>query len=157
MKLPVEKLAAPIPKPGDAGFFGAVRKYDIHTGIDLYTEDGAKVFALRSGVVVRIENFTGPSAGSDWWEDTKSILVEDGEGVILYGELLPVQGLDVGDMVKPGELIGFVKRVLRVDKGKNPPSMLHLEYYAPGTKSSVWWVKGEDMPKNLRNPMELLK
>ena len=156
MNIPV-KTITDIPKPGDAGFFGAVRKYDIHTGIDLYTEDGANVYAIRSGVVVRIEDFTGPKAGSDWWEDTKAILVEDSEGVILYGELEPVSGLDVGDVVRPGELIGHVKRVLKVDKGKNPTSMLHLEYYTRGTRHSVWWKKDEPMPENLRNPMELLK
>lgn len=156
MKLPV-KTVADTPKPGDAGFFGAVRKYDIHTGIDLYTLDGAEVYALRGGVVVNIEVFTGPSAGSDWWEDTSAILVEDAEGVILYGELTPVEGLGVGDIVSPGQLIGFVKRVLRVDKGKNPTSMLHLEYYTLGTRNSVWWKKGEQMPDNLRNPIELLK
>lgn len=156
MTLPVEVISD-VPKPGDAGFFGAVRKYDIHTGIDLYTEDGACVHAIRSGTVVNIEEFTGPAAGSDWWEDTKAILVEDLEGVILYGELYPLRGLEVGDVVKPGELIGHVKRVLKVDKGKNSTSMLHLEYYARGTRHSVWWEKGSLMPENLRDPMELLK
>lgn len=156
MKLPV-KVIADVPKPGDAGFFGAVRKYDIHTGIDLYTEDGACVYAIRSGTVVKIEDFTGPKADSDWWEDTKAILIEDSEGVILYGELEPLCGLAVGDTVNPGELIGHVKRVLKVDKGKNPTSMLHLEYYTLGTRQSVWWKKDEAMPENLRNPMELLK
>lgn len=76
---------------------------------------------------------------------------------MLYGELTPAKDLYVGDTIKSGQLIGFVKRVLRVDKGKNPTSMLHLEYYSPGTRSSVWWKKNEAMPENLRNPMELLK
>lgn len=151
------KTIRDVPKPGDAGFFGAVRKHDIHTGIDLYTEDGACVYAIRSGTIVNIENFTGSNAGSDWWEDTKAILVEDSDGVILYGELEPASGLKVGDTVTENQLLGYVKRVLKVDKGKNPTSMLHLEYYTTGTRQSVWWKKDEPMPENLRNPIELLK
>lgn len=153
--LPV-KTIRPIPKPGDPGFFGAVRKHDIHTGIDLYTEDGAEVRAIQDGVVINIEDFTGPAAGSPWWEDTKSIIIESREGVIVYGELEPDEDLRVSDRVAVGDVIGRVKRVLRVDKGVTPTSMLHLEYYDRGALNSVWWKLGEPMPDTLRNPIVLL-
>ena len=58
MYLPVD-IIAPIPKPGEPGYFGVSRKYDMHTGIDLYTNDEEPVYALYHGTVVNIENFTG--------------------------------------------------------------------------------------------------
>lgn len=99
MNIPVE-LIREIPSPGDPGFFGARRKYDIHTGIDLYCEDGAEVTSLFDGVVIAIEDFTGPRAGSKWWEDTQAILVESTHGVVLYGELVPSPGIIVGAAIK---------------------------------------------------------
>ena len=56
--------------PDEPGWFGAVRKSDIHTGIDLYCEQGTQIVAVEDGVVVHIEGFTGPNADdpSPWWE-----------------------------------------------------------------------------------------
>lgn len=155
MNLPVD-IIAPVPKPGDAGFFGAVRKHDIHTGIDLYTEDGAAVYATYHGTVVAIEKFTGEHAGSPWWNNTFSILVENEYGVMVYGELEPLESIVVGMDVTVDMPLGYVKRVLIDDKGKNPPAMLHIELYDKGTKESVWWRLGEEKPPNLRDPSILL-
>lgn len=51
--------------PHAGGVFGAVRKYDIHTGIDLYCESGDHVYAIEDGIVVNVCHFTGPKVGSD--------------------------------------------------------------------------------------------
>ena len=75
--------------PDKEGKFGAVRKYDVHTGVDLYCESGSAVHAVEDGIVVNIENFTGPLAGSSWWNDTKSVLIEGKYGVVCYGEIEP--------------------------------------------------------------------
>lgn len=151
MRLPVDVIA-PIPKPGDAGYFGVTRKFDVHTGIDLYTNDEEPVYAIYHGTVVAIEKFTGEHANSPWWENTFSILVENEYGVIVYGELIPVEGLAVGDQITEDQRIGNVKRVLKRDKGSNPTSMLHIEYYTKGTRESCIWQLDDPQPSNLLNP-----
>lgn len=136
------------------GQFGAVRKYDIHTGVDLHCPVETLVPAIEDGIVVAIEHFTGVNAGSPWWHDTQAVLVEGVSGVILYGEVRPLVDLD--QRVRKDEIVGSVLRVLKNDKGK-PLSMLHLELYKPGTRASVWWKHNEPQPENLLDVMELLK
>ena len=154
MHLPVN-IIEKVPKAGEAGYFGVKRKFDIHTGIDLYTEEGEPVYSLYHGTIVAIENFTGESAGSPWWNETNSVLVENEHGVILYGELEPNPNIKIGDVIEPDTLLGNVKRVLKKDKGKNPTSMLHIEHYTVGTRESVWWNIGSEQPENLLNPESL--
>ncbi len=36
---------------------------------------------MEAGVVVGVEDFTGPAAGSPWWLPTKAVLVEGASGV----------------------------------------------------------------------------
>jgi murein DD-endopeptidase MepM/ murein hydrolase activator NlpD len=138
----------------EPGRFGAVREYDIHTGIDLYCEPDADVRAVEYGIVVAIEDFTGPKAGSPWWHDTQAVLIEGPTGVVCYGEI--ETRLSVGDHVVAGEVIGQVKTVLRKDKGR-PRTMLHLELYCQGTRSTTWWYHGEPQPDNLLDPGCLLQ
>jgi hypothetical protein len=138
-----------------AGAFGAARRFDVHTGVDLYCGDGQIVVAVEAGVVVGIEVFTGPNAGSPWWHETHAVLVEGESGVVLYGEIEPHAGLVMGARLDSGEPIGRVVRVLRKDKG-TPTTMLHLELYAPGTRASSWWRLDEPRPEALRDPTERL-
>ena len=143
-----------IPDGDHRGAFGKVRKYDTHTGVDLYCNPATRVIAVESGIVVSIENFTGPDAGSPWWNATKAILVEGASGVILYGEIEPEAQIKIGKPVMCGEILGTVKTVLKKDKGQ-PMTMLHLELYKHGTNESVWWHT--DRPNNLLDPTKLLK
>lgn len=140
-----------IPISPHPGSFGAIRKHDIHTGIDLYAPEGTNVYAVEDGIVVNVEAFTGPNVGSPWWNETHAILIEGRSGVILYGEMEPL--VKNGECVNSGDLIGKVKTVLRKDKG-NPMSMLHFELYKHGTKESVWWHT--EKPDCLMNPTDLL-
>lgn len=154
MKSPLKRQTHPIPP--EHGRFSAIRRYDIHTGVDLYEDVGAPVFAMESGVVVNIEKFTGPSAGSPWWHETKAVLVEGKTGVFLYGEIEPTSNLKIDDKVEEGQILGTILQVLRNDKGL-PMSMLHLELYDHGTRESVIWTKEWNKPCNLRNPSFYLK
>lgn len=140
--------------PDGPGAFGAVRRHDVHTGVDLYCPEGTEVIAVEAGVVVAVLPFTGPRADSPWWEDTDAVLVEGASGVVLYGELGPA--VAVGDRCRAGDLLGHVVRVLRRDKGR-PVAMLHLELYAPGAREPVWWLLGDDRPGPLRDPTPLLR
>jgi len=143
-------------KLADSASFGAIRKFDIHTGIDFHCKEGTSVFAMRAGTV-RQEIFTGPRAGSAWWNETYALLVEDETGVTLYGEILPERKLDLRFnaehpvSVKVGDCLGTVMRVLKKNKGA-PTSMLHLERYTSNTKTSVVWNLRTPQPENLLDP-----
>ena len=100
-----------IPTGDHPGSFGAVRKHDVHTGVDLYCDPGTEVYAVEDGVVVEIEDFTGPKAESPWWHETQAILVEGESGVVLYGEVEAL--VEVGDKITTGQVVGKVKTVLK--------------------------------------------
>lgn len=126
-----------IPVTGHPGSFLCKRKHHIHTGVDLYTKDGAAVLAVESGTIVGIEHFTGPQDNQPWWNDTDCILIEGASGVICYGEITPASWLGVGEKVSRGQRLGTVKRVLKKDKERtdimgHSTSMLHIELYPHG-------------------------
>lgn len=136
------------------GSFGAIRKYDIHTGIDLYCKEGDFVYAIEDGIIIDSFYFTGISAGSPWWNDTKAITVEGKSGVILYGEINPYAY--VGCKVKKGDVIGTVVTVLKKDKGR-PMNMLHLELYKKGYRGQgETWLLNQNKPNMLLDPTNLI-
>lgn len=142
--------------PDAPGQFAAVRKHDIHTGVDLYTEPMTAVVAVETGTVVGIEPFTGAQADSPWWNDTQVVLVEGPSGVVAYGEIAPLPGLQLGQVVEQGMRLGQVLTVLRHDKGR-PMTMLHLELYNEDTRTTVWWRPEDPKPANLRDPTPFLE
>lgn len=158
MRLPLNNVSD-IPLPPHAGSFGAVRKHDIHTGVDLYAPDMTPVYAMTTGVVTDVGYFTGPEANCEWWNTTWFITVGcikgSFDGKILYGEIYEPQWKK-GQIIEEGELIGYVKQVLKKDKGL-PMSMLHLEaykkdYFGP----PVWWYHGQPQNEYLLDPTKLL-
>lgn len=78
-----------VPVAPHPGAFGARRKFDHHTGVDLYATRPVPVFPIEDGRVVDIIEFTGEKAipASPWWNRTQAVLVEGRTGVILYGEV----------------------------------------------------------------------
>jgi len=166
---PLPGVSAEVLEPPHPGSFGAVRKFDVHCGIDLYCPDGSLVVAVESGTVVAVEKYyTGPNSEppSPWWFETQAVLVEGESGVICYGEV--DTDLNRGQVVTSGDKIGRVKRVLKKDKGK-PTSMLHFELYRMGIRESgiwnhdpeemtgQWCLPGIGKPSGLLDPTELLK
>lgn len=145
-----------LPEPNSQGDFAVARKYDVHTGIDLYCDKGDQVYAIEKGTIVNICNFTGEKAGSPWWNDTMAVLVEGKSGVILYGEIDVDNDLFVGKLLFEGDGIGTIKTVLKKDKGL-PMNMLHLELYERGYKGDgEIWQLGEIKPEMLLDPRILL-
>lgn len=142
--------------PDRPGQFGTMRKHDVHTGVDLYTYPGMTVMAVEPGVVVAIEDYTGPKAGSPWWFDTQAVLVEGTSGVICYGEIAVLKKIQVGFRVDEETCLGCIKRVLRKNKGR-PMHMLHFEFYTPGTRESVVWGLNDPRPENLLDPSGKLR
>lgn len=143
-----------IPETPEPGAFGAVRRHDIHTGVDLYLPEGTPVFFVETGTVVGIEHFTGGKE-SPWWNDTWAVLVESEDKVLLYGEVYKPTEYKVGQVVTAGSLCAHVAKVLKKMKGR-PMTMLHFEMYKPGTRESVWWKLNEPKPDNLLNPTDFL-
>lgn len=141
-----------------SGSFGAERKYDIHTGIDIYCEPNQVCCAMESGVVVKVEVFTGPNAEppSPWWNETHAVFVEGNSGVIVYGEIRPLSTINIGKKISSGQILGHVVTVLRKDKGL-PMTMLHVELYEKGAREAVIWGLGEDKPKTLLDPSKLFE
>ena len=151
---PLKKYKYELPKPFiDPGGFGTIRKYDTHTGVDLYCEDGDEVFAIEDGVVIAIEDFTGENAGSPWWEQTQAVVIKSGNLIWLYGEI--TTDLVVGQKISEGQIIGNVKRVLKKDKQKTPTSMLHMELY-DDYNGSVIWEHNKPKPNGLLDPTNKL-
>jgi phosphopantothenoylcysteine decarboxylase len=154
-----------IPKFPHPGAFGAIRKHDIHTGVDLYCDLHTLVHTCQDGVIVDISQFTGKDVGSPWWKDTWSISVEGRSGIICYGEIEPKNYLRVGDKVYKGNPLGIVLSVLNNKPSKPIPNhkmqMLHIELMKKSSKDyccplNGWTVNG-DRPKELLDPTPYLK
>lgn len=154
---PLPRAATQFPRfMSKQGSFGALRKHDVHTGVDLYTVEGASVLAMEEGEVVAVVDFTGPPE-SPWWLFTKAVMVEGASGVLCYGEV--ETRLQTGDRVLRAEPIANVLPVLkevRIDIPGHSRFMLHLELYDRGVREPVTWRLGEPCPKGLRDPLPLL-
>jgi len=145
--------------PDYPGTFGAVRKFDVHSGVDLYCEIGDKIVAVEDGVVGKVAPFTGKQTDTPWWNDTEAILVHGKSGVVVYGEVKALVKPD--DEVKAGQVIAEIEiPVLTEFKGR-PTCMLHLElldYEKIGDKD--WldhdWKLDHDKPEELLNPTDKL-
>lgn len=151
------KYSTEIPVYPHPGSFGFKRKNHIHEGIDLYAENGDEVYSIEEGIVTNIIAFTGEIAASPWWNNTYSVMIKHKDFSINYGEIIPLDSLKVGDKVRTGELIGHVKTVLKINKGR-PMSMLHLEMYEKETLEPIKeWGLNKDKPKELLDPTEYIK
>jgi len=153
---PLAESKPEVPEGVHQGAFGAQRKYDVHTGVDLYCRLGEPVLAVEDGVVVAVVDFTGIDAESPWWHDTAAVLVKGASGVVCYGEVEIGKTARVGDRLRRGDRVGQVARVLVHDKGL-PMDMLHLELYAPDVVEPVWWRLTMPRPQGLLDPTEFLK
>jgi hypothetical protein len=146
----------PVPVAPHQGGFGAVRRHDYHTGVDLYVADGTPLIAIEAGYVVKLGLFTGANVGTPWWNETWAVLIEGAHGGICYGEIQAEAWLRPGVFVQEGALLGIVRQVLRTDKGL-PTSMLHVEQYRTGYRGD-WaeWALGLPQPEGLMDPTSLL-
>lgn len=150
---PLENMPE-IPTGDHVGAFGVVRKHHIHEGVDLYCEPHSVVYAMESGIVKYVGQFTGKEVGSPWWNTTYCVMIE-GETVLLnYGEVVSL--VNVGEIVKAGDPIARVVPVLKKYKGK-PMCMLHIERYKMfATKPIKEWTLGNQKPYTLLNPTRIL-
>ena len=144
-----------IPNFNEPGAFGAVRKFDIHEGVDIYCEKRAGVYATEDGEVVASYHYTGNAAKCDWWNDTWCIKIKG--KMPEYNRRLP----SVGTFVKAGDLIGVVGQVLTDGKKRNDirnhnVCMLHVELRTENCHIDGWKLD-EDRDKRLLDPTPYLK
>lgn len=145
------------------GTFGFERKYETHSGVDLYCNEGQIARAVDDGRVILVPDFTGENAGSPWWHPTKAVVVDHGDGkFVVYGELEPWATIRPGVSVRRGQPLGRVLRVRKEARGK-PTTMLHLELWASeatvmatyeGERATVAcdWPRGGERPSGLLDP-----
>lgn len=149
-----------LPKFNEPGSFGFVRKYDIHTGVDIYCKKREKVCAVEDGEVVDTGIFTGKSVGSNWWNTTYYVVIKGSSGYVLYGEIeFPIE-MKIGKKIKKGDFVGYVEAVINEDKIRplirnHSNYMLHMELYKEYNKPVVW-NHGEKRDKNLLDPTPYL-
>lgn len=151
-----------IPRFYEPGAFGAIRKFDIHEGVDIYTHDGADVYPVEEGVVTAVYEFTGNNANCSWWNPTWCIKVKGKSGVVTYGELeKPRDGIRVGKKVYPCLCIGHVTPVLKPEKYRpdirnHSVAMLHLELRTETCHLDGWKLDGQ-RDRKLLDPTPYLK
>jgi len=146
----------PVSKNHPASFLYQ-RKNHQHEGIDLYCENGQEVIAMVSGIITNIIPFTGEIAGYPWWSNTYGVVIEDEEGVWIYGELQPLNDLKIGKYIEEGSTIGHIIPVLKNKKNNRPIHMLHLERYQKGIKNSIGILElGKNKPDFLLDPIPFL-
>lgn len=138
------------------GAFGVNRHEHVHTGVDLYAPYGCPVRAMETGIIVKIDWFTGPSINLPWWNDTRAVYIEGETGVFNYGEIQEYPNLKIGSIIEQGQYIGYVLSVLKKYKGR-PMSMLHLELY-DHNYTDTWdeWKIGQPKPEHLQDPTPAL-
>lgn len=141
--------------PDAPGLFGAQRKHDIHTGIDLYCPLQTKVIAIEDGVVMDIVNFTGPKVNTPWWNDTQAMFIEGKLGVFCYGEVTPL--VKVGNTVTTGQHIADITISVLTKFKQRPMVMLHLEFLDHSCYTPLDWFNSEQRPSSLKDPLEILK
>lgn len=146
-----------IPKSTEPGSFGFVRHHFIHPGVDLYCNDGEPVYAIEDGIIANYGPFTGIGKNTPWWEDTDYICIKGDSGKLLYGSIVINKKLLSQTHVKEGDLLGHVKRVIKVDRGR-PTTMLHMELYNNKySGTGEFWNFGQPRPYGLEDATVILR
>ena len=146
-----------IPELPHPGAFSKKRKHHQHEGVDLYCENTDEVYNKKKRIIIGIFPFTGEIANSPWWNYTYCMLVRCENFVFNYGEIIPSQYVNVGDIVEEGDVLGWVVPVLKKNKGR-PMTMLHLEMYEKNILiPTSSWKLNEEKHEGLLDPTMYLK
>jgi len=153
--LPEYTWSLPLGKYSTGGF-GSKRKHGIHAGIDLFCDHNQPLSAVEEGIVVAIRNFSKHKKNkTPWLNRTRVILIEGETGVVAYCNVVERPGLEPGDLVDAGEIIG---KVIRINKRKRKQDrcMLHIELYTQETTRRAAWSYNFPKPTQLLDPTDYL-
>jgi murein DD-endopeptidase MepM/ murein hydrolase activator NlpD len=162
-----------VPASGSPGSFWEDRGDRHHTGIDIYASVGSRVVSVESGRVFKVGVFSRDEM-NPYWNTTYFVLVRNDSGLVCKYAELGDFSVKVGDMVRAGDVIGYVGQVLNpgsitIDspsyiqslKERGNLSMLHFEVFRPGKTELENYMGGNvfsgERPKNLMDPSEYLK
>lgn len=161
-----------VPIEGNPGSFWEDRSDRRHCGIDIYAPAGSKVISIADGIVLESGIFTTPEK-VPYWNETKFVLIKNQDDIICkYAELKDV-AVKTNDIVKTGQLIGYIGSVLDFKKinekspkyiqkikSENKSSMLHFELYTSKPKETKKYLGGNwfgsKKPSYLVNPNLIL-
>lgn len=151
---PIDKYKHRLPSSFDsqAGFGFSQKDGKHQSGVDLYGEEGQEVFAIEESDVVDIFLSTGTNAGSSWFNNTYTILLEGNSGVINYSGILVDPSVKFGKSVKEGQVIGKIKKIMSI-----AIPTLHIALYQNGTQEPIIWNRGETKPVDLLDPSDMLR
>lgn len=162
--------------PDYSGTFGAIRKFDIHTGIDLYCKIGTEVICMEPGIVVGIEAFTGEHVPgeykSPWWNNTFAVLIHGSmtNKIFAYGELSSFyKNIKLDAYIEQGTPIGRIDVSVLKNKKQRPVTMLHVEQYSElptgytgrffdlgDISATAYWPLNAEKPIALMDPTNTL-
>lgn len=147
--IPAVSWSLPIGKYHPAGF-GYSKSHNIHTGIDLYVPEGSTVHSVEDGTIIDIFKFTGPKTIYPQLLPTEAVVVNGATGLVLYGEVEVLEGLQIG------QLIGAGAKIANIICAVPDQPMLHLELHKHGSKIPCLWKQGHPQPKSLLDPTSYL-
>lgn len=105
------------------GGYSKLRGTSGHQGIDIGATEGQAVYAVENGKLY--DEYSGPNSGLGW-----GLLSETNVKYRYYHLSALAEGLEVGDWVERGQLIGYVG-----DTGNASPGGWHLHFEVrPGPK-----------------------
>lgn len=156
-----------LPKRNTKGSFWEDRGDRFNAGVDIYAPENSPIYAIEEGVVIDIDVFSRNS--SPYLNETKYLIIKSPEKVnYKYCEIDDIV-IEIGDKVKPGDLIASVKRLINPDHIDNETpffikeliydnllSKLHLEMYkAPFTEIRPYELGnflGDEKPNSIIDP-----
>lgn len=110
--------------------WGAIRSGGrTHEGIDIFAPKGTPVHSTTHGIVMRVgQNRLGGNVVS---------VLGPGRQVHYYAHFERVAPIRVGDIVSPGDLLGYVGNT---GNARTTPSHLHYGLYLPGGRASIHFL-----------------
>ena len=104
--------------------------FEYHWGIDVMCEPGTQIYAVDSGVIIKVNSIDDLSDKFTEQKYGNNLIVlnkyEDQEVFTLYGHLGCIRGFTKGQKVAKCEQIGVVGKAFTVENGGWPPH-LHLQ------------------------------
>ena len=162
-----------LPPDGGEGSFWEDRGDRHHAGVDLHSPAGSRVVSIEEGTVISAGVFTSPDLVPYWNTTCQTTIAHVSGFFCRYAELGDL-GVETGDPVSGGEVIGHVGEVLNLSligadsppyiielRERNRASMLHLELYRSAPRPSPKYLGGNwfspERPPDLLDPAILLR
>jgi murein DD-endopeptidase MepM/ murein hydrolase activator NlpD len=125
----------------------------LHAGADIYGSAGAKVYAIKDGFLTESPRLF-PLSKNDLNPKSYSIVIDHGDFVGRYCEIIPEKGLKKGSFVFQGMVIGRIAELWENKKS----NMLHFEMYSKNARGPLTQKKANifERRSDVMNPEPFL-